>query len=427
MSFSTGKNFKITVFGTSHGDCTGITCEGIPAGYKIDTEFINREIARRKSTDRNSTQRQEKDSFKIISGIFENRTDGGPVTAVFPNRDTKSEDYDRYIFRPGHADYTAYIKYKGFSDYRGGGFFSGRMTLPLVFAGTLAKQYLKEKNIEIFSHILSVKNEKEISFGELFGNFHSERDTDSRKQKILTELSSASFPCIEKETQFRNIIENTENDSVGGICEIMVLGMPPGVGEPFFDSMESVLSKLYFSVPGIKGIEFGEGFAITEMTGSEANDRMEYREGTVTFLSNHSGGISGGISNGMPVICRAAVRPTPTVSKEQKTVNADTKENVLYKGRGRHDKAIILRISPIMEAVTAIGLLDLILPVAANIPCSEQQQNHPNKNTVENNTSLRKKEIIFLHTSNKHSATEETQKNTEKLFKEIEKFSKNSR
>lgn len=361
MSFTTGKNFKITVFGTSHGDCTGITCEGIPAGYKIDTEFINREIARRKSTDRNSTQRQEKDSFKIISGIFENRTDGGPVTAVFPNTDTESRDYDRYIFRPGHADYTAYIKYKGFSDYRGGGFFSGRMTLPLVFAGALAKQYLKEKNIEIFSHILSVKNEKEISFGELFGNFHSERDTDSKKQKILTELSSASFPCIEKETQFRNIIENTENDSVGGICEIMVLGMPPGVGEPFFDSMESVLSKLYFSVPGIKGIEFGEGFAITEMTGSEANDRMEYREGTVTFLSNHSGGISGGISNGMPVICRAAVRPTPTVSKEQKTVNADTKENILYKGRGRHDKTIILRISPIMEAVTAIGLLDLIL------------------------------------------------------------------
>lgn len=353
MSFSFGNRYRINLFGTSHGECVGITIDGLPAGTEIDFAHINTEIQRRKSTAALSTARREKDSYRILSGIFKGKTDGGPITCIFPNKDTESRDYDRNIFRPGHADYTAFAKYGGNNDWRGGGFFSGRMTAPIVFAGAIGKQILAQKNIEIYSHIQSVKQEKEINF-EAFAK-------DENFKNTLKELSKKSFPCIEKETEFLDIIKNAENDSVGGVCEIMVLGMPVGVGEPFFHSIESTLSSVYFSVPGIKGVEFGDGFAITELLGSRANDCPKYKDGKITFESNHSGGINGGISSGMPIIARVAVRPTPTIRKEQNSINIQTEENIKFCGKGRHDKAIILRIAPVMEAATAIGLIDLIL------------------------------------------------------------------
>ena len=348
MSFSAGNKLKITLFGTSHGPCIGATLAGIKAGISFDFDEVRKETDRRKSRLALSTPRREEDNFQIISGICDGTTDGGPITVIFPNNDTDSRDYDRYIPRPGHADYPAFVKYAGMNDHRGGGFFSGRMTAPLVFAGALCKQILKQKGIKIFSHIKSVKDLEEASFAET-------EITD----EMIDKLTASSFPCIEKEKEFLEIIEKAENDSVGGVCEIMATGIAVGVGEPFFDSVESTLAKLVFSVHGIKGIEFGYGFGITRLYGSQANDEI-VSDGEITLKTNHSGGINGGLTNGMPLLFRVAVRPTPTVSLPQNTVNLKTGENETIVGRGRHDKAIILRIAPIMEAVTAMGLCDLI-------------------------------------------------------------------
>ena len=351
MSFTTGNKYKITLFGTSHGDCIGCTIEGIPEGLEIDFEKIDTEMKRRKPQGTLTTKRKETDNYDIISGVLDEICDGSPLTCVIPNTDAIFSDYNKDIPRPGHADYAANIKYNGYNDYRGGGFFSGRMTAPLVFAGAVAKQILEKKGIYVYSHILSVKDSKEASFSDLDCNTIINR---------LREIKTYPFPCLEKEKEFINIIKENSPDSVGGVCEIMVLGVPVGVGEPFFDSIESTLSKLFFSVPGIKGVEFGDGFKITELTGSVANDCPHYIKDEITFLSNHSGGINGGLANGMPIICRVAVRPTPSVSIEQETVDLEKGENTKLTVHGRHDRAIILRIAPVMEAVTAMGILDLL-------------------------------------------------------------------
>ena len=353
MSFSTGNKFKITIFGTSHGDCVGCTIEGIPPGFELNILDIDKEMERRLAKDAFTTERKETDKYNIISGLFEGKCDGGPLTCIIPNIAQNSSEYNKNIPRPGHADYVAKIKYKGFNDYRGGGFFSGRMTASLVFAGAIAKQILLQKGIFVYSHILSVKNNKESSFLDF-------APETLKKSDLLNRIKESSFPCLEKENEFRNIIKENSPDSVGGVCELMVLGVPVGVGEPFFDSIESTLAKLFFSIPGILGVEFGEGFKISEMTGSEANDCPKYENNKVTFLTNHSGGINGGISNGMPIICKVAVKPTPSISLDQNTINTKSCENTKISVSGRHDKAIILRIAPVMEAVTAIGILDLL-------------------------------------------------------------------
>lgn len=351
MSFTIGNKFKITLFGASHDNFIGVSIEGIPGGFEINTDNIVKELQRRRPNSKFSTKRIEKDDFQI-SGLLNNKTCGGPITFIIPNCDIKSEDYNRNIFRPSHSDYPAYVKYNGFNDYRGGGFFSGRMTAPLVVAGSVAMDILREKNIEIYSHILSIKNIKEMSFEDLMKK--------SDYNNILNDLKEKSFPCIEKESEYLNLLEEYKNDSLGGICEIMVLGMPVGVGEPYFDSIESVLSRLYFSVPGIKGVEFGDGFGISELLGSEANDELTYKNREISLKSNHSGGINGGLSNGMPIISKVSIRPTPSILTEQDTVDISKKENTKISVKGRHDNSIVLRIAPVMEAVTAIGILNLL-------------------------------------------------------------------
>ncbi len=357
MSGIWGKNIRISIFGESHGEAIGIVLDGLPSGLEIDLEKIKKEMKRR-APGRNkiSTSRKEGDQFNILSGYFNGRTTGTPLASVIYNTNQKSKDYDaiKSIMRPGHADYTGHVKYSGFNDYRGGGHFSGRITAPLVFAGAIAKQILLNKNIVIGSHIKSIGNIEEESF-----------DKVSIKPSLLEELIEKEFPVIddEKGKKMKEYILKLkdEKDSIGGIVETAVVNLPEGVGEPFFDSVESKLSQLLFSIPAVKGVEFGAGFDITDMKGSEANDELYISKGKIKTYSNNNGGIIGGITNGMPLIFRIAIKPTASIAKVQRTVNIDEGTNTKIEIEGRHDPCIVPRAVPVVEAVTAIALLDLIL------------------------------------------------------------------
>lgn len=357
MSGTWGEYLKLSLFGESHGKCVGIVINGLPAGIKLDQEFIRSELYRR-APGRNalSTSRQEKDEFEIISGYFNDHTTGSPLTCVIWNKDQHSGDYEdlKNNLRPGHADYTAMIKHSGFNDYRGGGHFSGRLTAPMVLAGAIAKQILRKKNIAIGSHILSIGNIREDSFDEL--------DLDAN---LIQELAGRDFPVLNggkgEEMQERILLAKAEEDSLGGVVETAAVGLPVGVGSPFFDSLESKIAHLLFSVPAVKGVEFGTGFAIARMKGSEANDSFVYVNGKVETLTNHNGGILGGISNGMPVIFRAALKPTPSISKTQSTVNISRKEEVEIRIKGRHDPCIVPRAVPVVESAAALAILDLMI------------------------------------------------------------------
>lgn len=352
MASTTGENIKITLFGESHGDLIGVTIDGLKAGIELDIDYIKRELEKRKPYGKISTTRKENDEFEIVSGYFNGYTTGTPLTVIVKNEDIKSTDYKPNILRPGHADYTAFLKYNGYQDFRGGGHFSGRMTVGLVIAGAICKQILERKGIIIGSHIKQIFNVVDMNF--------SVNKTELTYQ--LENLNQKSFATISNEVgeEMEKIIEcaKENNDSVGGIIESAVVNVEGGIGEPFFRSIESVLSSLIFSIPAVKGIEFGKGFEFANMLGSEANDPFVYQEGIKT-TTNNNGGINGGISNGMPIILKTVIKPTPSIGVSQNTVDLLKNQNTTLKLKGRHDPCIVHRARVVVDSMIAIGLLDL--------------------------------------------------------------------
>jgi chorismate synthase len=356
MSGIWGNNLKVSIFGESHGTGIGITIDGLPSGVEINLEEVMKEMARRAPGKSNlSTARKEADAPEILSGFFEGKTTGTPLCAVIRNSDMRSKDYGKLkdLMRPGHADYPGYVRYNGFNDYRGGGSFSGRITAPLVFAGAICKQVLAGKGISIGAHIKSIGDIEDKSFYEVELN-----------KELLEDLKNKELPLLisEKEEEMRETIlkAKKEQDSVGGTIECTVLGINAGIGNPFFDSVESTLAHLMFSVPAVKGIEFGKGFEMSKLNGSNCNDEYYYDGDKVKTYTNNNGGITGGITNGMPILFKVAMKPTPSISKAQRTIDiAEKKESELII-EGRHDPCIVQRAVPVIEAVTAIGILDLI-------------------------------------------------------------------
>lgn len=352
-----GDRIKLTVYGESHGVSIGAVLDGLPPGIRIDWEEVTREMERR-APGRNklSTDRKEKDAFVVESGYFHDATTGTPLMARIQNGDQHSKDYDqlRHIMRPGHADYAGYVRYGGYNDYRGGGHFSGRLTAPLVFAGAVAKQILKTKGITVGSHIERIAGIEDRRFQPL-----------GETAETLEALTRETLPLLDpsKEEAMRLAIRDARSamDSVGGCIEVMAVGLPAGAGDPMFDSVESQLSHMLFSVPAVKGVEFGDGFALAGMRGSEANDAMHFEGKNIRTLTNHNGGITGGITNGMPLRFRLVIKPTPSIAKEQETVDLDTGENCTLSITGRHDPCIVQRAIPVIEAVTAWVLLDVLL------------------------------------------------------------------
>lgn len=349
-----GNNLVISLFGESHSQQIGATITGLAPGIRLDLEYIKKQCEKRKAKGNLTTQRQEADEFEIICGLFEGVTTGTPLTILIGNKNIKSKDYQKEFLRPSHADYTAYCKYLGFQDYRGGGHFSGRLTAPLVVVGAICKQILKSKGIEVASHIRKMQEIEDSAFA-------------LNEQDILAQfenLDHKDFPCLDDEIKVKmqeKIADHkSRSDSVGGILESVVVGLEPGIGEPFFDSIESRISHLLFSVPAVKGVSFGLGFGFNDLPGSKANDSFYY-DGQIKTKTNHNGGINGGISNGMPIIVNTVIKPTPSIYQMQKTVNYLTKENIEYAINGRHDPCILARANVVIESMIAFAILDLIV------------------------------------------------------------------
>ena len=358
MGANFGKNYCISIFGESHGNALGINIDGIPAGTELNLDFISEEMKRRApGKSELTTSRTEKDEFEILSGFVNGRTTGTPLAMIIRNTNQKSKDYGEIAKkpRPGHADWAGLSRYNGFNDIRGGGHFSGRITAPLVFAGAVAKQILKEKGILIAAHVKSIKDIQDRDFEE---KDITQENIDRLRNMILPVLNENIVPDMEKTI----LKAKEEKNSVGGIVEIKITGIKAGIGDPFFESMESELSRMIFSIPAIKGIEFGAGFDIAKMTGYEANDEMYYDEkGDVKTYTNNNGGITGGITNGMPINFKVAVKPPASIGKKQRTVNIETKKNDFLEIIGRHDPCIVPRIVVVLEAVAAIVVMDRIM------------------------------------------------------------------
>ena len=351
MKNTFGNSVKVTIFGESHGEAIGAVIDGLAPGVAVDNDYIARELAKRKPQAKIDTPRQEKDEFQIVSGVFCGKTTGTPICIIIPNQNTKSADYEsiRCTPRPGHADYTASEKYHGYEDYRGGGHFSGRITAAVVAAGAILQGALDNLGISIGTHILSCKESCDRAF------LNVEEDVRSLKDK--------SFPVLnDVEDEMTEVIlkARAQNDSVGGVLQTAICGMPAGVGEPFFDSVESLLSHALFSIGGVKGVEFGAGFDFAKMYGSEANDSFAYENGKIVTKTNNNGGINGGITNSMPIIFNCVVKPTPSIAMEQETVNINTKENTTISIKGRHDPSIIRRVAPVINSISAIVMCDLL-------------------------------------------------------------------
>ncbi|MFS8081940.1 MAG: chorismate synthase [Ginsengibacter sp.] len=323
---SFGKNFRVQIFGQSHGDYVGCTIDGCPAGISLTVNNFLPDLERRKPGAKGTTPRKEEDLPEMISGVFKDYTSGAPITILFKNSNVRSEDYEkrREVPRPGHADFVASKKFKGFEDYRGGGHFSGRLTVALVAAGVVAK-----KCIERFS-------QNNITIESTLTEIGGEKDLDKGLQKAVA-----------------------AKDSIGGIVECNVKNLPVGLGEPFFNSVESLISHAVFSIPAVKGIEFGAGFAAAKMFGSEHNDAIINSEGSTA--TNHAGGITGGISNGNEIVFRVVVKPTSSTPKEQQTLNMESGNVESFSVKGRHDLCIALRVPVILESVTAMVLADLLM------------------------------------------------------------------
>lgn len=355
MSSIWGNSVKISLFGESHGPLIGCVLDGLPSGIKLDLDFIKREVDRRSAKSyKLATPRKEDDEFEIVSGYFNGYTTGTPLAILIKNKNTKSSDYNQYNLRPGHADYTAFLRYNGFQDYRGGGHFSARITASLVAAGAICKQVLKHinKKINIGSRIASIKDIKDL-------------DITDWRDYIDLDLSTKKYPLIDdsKAVEIESEIRKyqLQKDSIGGVVEAWITGLPGGLGDPFFNSIESQLSSILFSIPAVKGIEFGLGFEMTRQTGSFVNDSFIIKDGEIYTDTNNNGGINGGISNGMPIIFRLAFKPTPSIAQKQTTVKFDDLETIDYEIKGRHDPCVVLRAPVIVESVTAIAILNIIL------------------------------------------------------------------
>lgn len=351
MKSSIGKNITISLYGESHGEAIGVVIDGLTSGIPIDTDFMQAQLDKRKPKGKISTQRKEEDDFKIISGVFNGYTTGSPIHIMIENKAQRSQDYHPELPRPSHADYVAHIKYEGYQDYRGGGHFSGRLTAPLVAAGSIAIDLLERKGILIGTHIKKCQHLED-------------RDFDDYYEDIET-CNEQYFSVLDENVQKEMIafIEKAANqhDSVGGILETCILDLPIGVGEPFFHSIESTLSQYLFSIPAVKGIEFGLGFDFVNHFGSEVNDELVSEDKMIYMTSNHNGGINGGISNGMPILVRLIIKPTPSIFKPQHTVNLNTMENEILTLTGRHDPAIFHRARVVVDSMIALALLDLLV------------------------------------------------------------------
>lgn len=349
MSSTYGKHIRVTLFGQSHSPAIGMTLEGIPAGSRIDMEKLRQFLGRR-APGRNaySTARREEDSPEFLSGIKEDITCGVPITAIIRNTDTRSRDYEqlKIIPRPGHADYTAEVKYRGAQDYAGGGHFSGRMTAPLCIAGGICLQLLEERGIHVAARILQI------------GSIRDEGE--------LTEsVAGKDFPvvCDAAGERMKELIARVkeQGDSAGGLIECRITGVPAGVGDPIFDGMENRIAGIIFGIPAVKGISFGAGFAAASMLGSENNDAFAIRDGRVVTTTNHCGGILGGITDGMPLCFQVAVKPTPSIARAQSSVNLQTMEPCTLQIQGRHDPCIVPRAVPCVEAAAAIAVYDALM------------------------------------------------------------------
>ncbi len=352
MKNTIGSNVALTLYGESHGPSIGVVIDGLAPGMPVDEAFIKEMLSRRRPAGAISTARQEQDPFTIESGVFAGRTTGTPVCIRIPNSDTRSGDYSttRWLARPSHADYTANQKYHGFEDYRGGGHFSGRITAALVAAGALVMPGLKAKGISIGTHISRCAGIADRAFENL------QQDIEALNKREFAVLDAAAGEKMQQAI----LAAKADGDSVGGVLETAVIGLEAGLGEPWFDTVESVLSHMLFSVPAVKGVEFGAGFALAEMKGSQANDPFCMADGRVQTKTNNSGGINGGITNGMPLIFRCAMRPTPTISREQETIHMQEKQNATLRAKGRHDPCIVQRARVVIDCVTALTVCDLL-------------------------------------------------------------------
>ncbi len=357
MGSTWGSKVKISVFGESHGNGMGVVIDGLPAGEKISMEEVYAQMARRApGNDKTATSRKEPDMPEILSGMLGDVTTGAPLAAIIRNTNTRSGDYGSIAAspRPGHSDYTAYLRYGGFNDIRGGGHFSGRLTANIVFAGAVVRQILTCQGIDIAAHIYSIGNARDDAF-----------DPTGISNELIRRLNGESFALVnhDKEGDMRNAVESArlDGDSVGGVIECIVQGVPAGAGDPMFGGVENVISSVVFGVPAVKGIEFGSGFAGTGLRGSQNNDEFYYdKSGTVRTYTNNHGGALGGITSGMPILFRTAVKPTPSISKEQRTVDLQTCENTTLSVKGRHDPCIVPRAVPVIEAAAAIAVINLI-------------------------------------------------------------------
>ena len=352
MKNTYGNSISITIAGESHGEGICAVLDGIGAGFRVDEDFIKSQLALRRPSGNESTSRVEGDSFRIISGVFKGHTTGTPICIVIENTSQRSRDYSktRDMARPSHADYTARVKYKGYEDFRGGGHFSGRITSGIVAAGAIAVSILKEKGITVGTHVKSCAGVNDRDF-EDFG-----KDTEFLSDKNFPVLDSNAEKLMKEEIAKAK----AELDSVGGVTETAVIGLPAGIGEPWFDSAESRISHMIFSVPGVKGIEFGKGFELSRMRGSEANDAFCMDNGEIRTVTNNNGGINGGITNSMPIIFRCAVKPTPSIAREQDTVDMGKRENCKITIEGRHDPAIVHRAAVVISSATALCILDML-------------------------------------------------------------------
>jgi chorismate synthase len=352
MNNTFGNHITLTLFGESHGPEIGCVVDGLTPGLPVDEEKIARALARRRPSGAISTARVEPDPFRIVSGVYQGRTTGTPLCILIPNTRAESKDYVNLenTPRPGHADYTGRVRYSGFADPRGGGHFSGRLTAPLAAAGAIFREALAARGIRIGTHLARCAGVPDRPFGDLGAD--------------LDLLEEASFPVLDPERgeamQAAVLAAAEAGDSVGGVLETAVLGLPAGLGDPWFDTVEGLLSHALFSIPAVKAVEFGDGFALAEMTGGVANDPFRFEEGRVVTASNHCGGVQGGITNGMPLLFRTAVKPTPSVALPQRTVDLAAGTETEISVGGRHDPCIAHRAAAVQDAVTAFVLLDLL-------------------------------------------------------------------
>lgn len=361
MSSSFGKLLKVNIFGQSHSEAIGVVIDGLPAGIRLDNEEILRFMQRRAPGAKNTTARKEADIPRLLSGLVDSVTCGAPLCAVIENADARSRDYAKLKEnpRPMHADFPAFVKYAGANDIRGGGQFSGRLTAPLCFAGAVAMQLLAQKGIYIGSHIASIENEGDALF-----------DPAAVCKSDFEEVLSKDFPAIDSGAgvRMRAAVERAaaEGDSVGGVIECAAVGVPAGLGEPIYDGLENRLAAVLFGIPAVKGVEFGAGFESTKMRGSVHNDPYILDNGEIKTKTNNHGGILGGISTGMPLLLKAAFKPTPSISLSQQTVNLNSREQSELVITGRHDPCVVLRALPCVEAAVALVITDMILETRGN-------------------------------------------------------------